>query len=196
MDVQQGQAFIRQVVGLFIKHGLLQRTLFAITYDEHGGFFDHIAPPGTVAAVNAGSNYGKVENLFPQDPKGAPKYLGVRVPSLVLSKWTAARANHTVLDHTAILKTILLHNRDRISTDQFGRFGKRVKKRGHLGQVLGLPSPRSIDYVAVAADIGYDGTTPSATNACVSARSVGMTLTHPANVMRGIAVPRGRTLVV
>jgi phospholipase C len=193
MSVDHGQAFIRHVVGTFIKYGLLDRTLFVITYDEHGGFFDHVPPPGTAAAVASGSNYGAVEILFPQDPDAAPRYLGVRVPSLVLSKWTDARANHTVLDHTAILKTILLHNRTSISTEQFGRFGGRVSKRGHLGQVLDLSMPRSIDYAAVAADIGYDGSAPAATNAVVSARSVGMTTSHPANVLRGIALPRGRT---
>ena len=164
--------------------------MFAITYDEHGGFFDHVSPPGTKPSPRppgteaAGGTYGTVEGLFPQDPTKEPTSLGVRVPSLVLSKWASAKANHTILDHTAILKTILLHNRAYLSTEQFGRFGERVKKRGHLGQVLDLASPRAIDYAALEAAIGYQRgpwrqTTESGV---VSARVVGMTPEHPANV--------------
>lgn len=199
MDVRQGQAFIRQIVGKFLEHNVLHRTLFVITYDEHGGFFDHVAPPGTAAAAAPSAPdtaYGLVESLYPQDPAAAPKSLGVRVPSLVLSKWASARANHTVLDHTAILKTLLLHNRGKISTAQFSRFGERVKRRGHLGQVLDLNSPRPIDYAALAAEL-RDGTGGSAStmNAIVAARSLGMTPSHPASVLRGIAQPRARRIV-
>jgi phospholipase C len=196
MDVQQGQNFIRHVVGKFIQHGLLDRTLFVITYDEHGGFFDHVPPPGTPANTSRALRQ-PVESLFPQDPAVAPTSFGIRVPSLVLSKWTANRANHTLLDHTAILKTILLHNRAAISTAQFGKFGERVKKRGHLGQVLERTSPRTVDYTALASDIGYrldTGPWWSPSNALVASRAVGMTQSHPANVVRGIALPRGRVI--
>lgn len=201
MDVQQGQHFIRQVIGKFIEHGMLHRTLFVITYDEHGGFFDHVPPPGTPAAAQFGDptsdsdirGYGTVESLYPQGPEDAPTSLGVRVPSLVLSKYASARANHRVLDHTAILKTLLLHNRARVSTDQFSRFGDRVMKRGHLGQVLDLQSPRPLDYAALSAEIGYRNTwTDSLTRAMVSAGAVAMSPAHPASVLRGIARPRGR----
>ena len=202
MDVQQGQAFIREVVGKFIQHGLLDQTLFVITYDEHGGYFDHVAPPGTPvargrrpSAVTA-DDYGEVESLFPQKPDQAPTSLGVRVPSLVLSKWASARANHTILDHTAILKTILLHNRDRVSTEQFGRFGERVKKRAHLGQVLDRATARTIDYDAVAASIGYEpGPLREAASALVSAPYARLTPEHPGNVTRGIGIPRPRRIV-
>jgi phospholipase C len=199
VNVQLGQAFIRHVVGKFIEHGLLDRTLFAITYDEHGGFFDHVSPPGTPGRTGPPppprpGDYGEVETLYPQDPVHAPTYLGVRVPSLVLSKWASERAHHVILDHTAILKTILLHNRNEISTAQFGRFGERVKKRGHLGQVLDRPTARTINYGALAADIGYWEGLIAAISNVVESRSVGMTATHPANVLRGIALPRSRTI--
>ncbi len=204
MSVADGQQFVRQVIGKFIEHGLLDRALFIVTYDEHGGFFDHVPPPGTpvarererVGEVSAAGPqpYGAVESLFPQDPAQAPTSLGVRVPSLVLSKWTSARANHTVLDHTAILKTLLLHNRARISTAQYGRFGERVKKRGHLGQVLDRTSPRAIDYAALSRDIGYQrsGLLGRIGSTLFSGREFGITPVHPASVVRGIAFPRAR----
>jgi phospholipase C len=199
MDVQQGQQFIRQVVGKFIEHGLLDRTLFVITYDEHGGFFDHVPPPGTPSAGSIADSPARttVESLFPQDPAIAPTSFGVRVPSLVLSKWATNRANHTVLDHTAILKSILLHNRAKVSTAQFGKFGERVKKRGHLGQVLDRTSPRTMNYDQLASEIGYriepgPWWVPSRT--LLASRSVGMTPSHPANVVGGIGLPRGRVI--
>jgi phospholipase C len=204
MDIQQGQKFIRQVIGNFIEHGQLHRTLFVITYDEHGGFFDHVPPPGTPAAAQFGDpvadagvrEYGPIESLYTRQPtagEDSPINLGVRVPSLVLSKYASARADHTVLDHTAILKTVLLHNRDRISTQQFTRFGERVMKRNHLGQVLDLQSPRQLDYPALSAEMGYRNSWADSLPPCiVSARAVGLTATHPASVLRGIALPRGR----
>ena len=156
MGIHQGQSFLRQVLGKFLEHGQLGRTLFVITYDEHGGFFDHVSPPGTrrnrrPPGTEVAGRYVGFEGLFPQgraprpdrpfEDDLEPTSLGVRVPSLVLSPWASAKANHTILDHTAILKTILLHNRNSISTAQYGRFGERVKKRAHLGQVLDLDAP-------------------------------------------------------
>jgi phospholipase C len=207
MSVADGQTFIQQVVGKFIEHGLLDRALFIITYDEHGGFFDHVAPPGSPAALArerpggvtavGPQPYGAVESLFPQDPAQAPTSLGVRVPSMVLSKWTSARANHTVLDHTAILKTLLLHNRARVSTEQFGRFGERVKKRAHLGQVLDRAQPRAIDYAALSSQIGYRRRVSLGRSAgsVFSGRDFGITPVHPASVVRGIALPRPRKIL-
>jgi phospholipase C len=199
MGVHQGQEFLRQVIGKFLQHGQLDRTLFAIMYDEHGGFFDHVSPPGTrprprPPGTESAGRYGTFHGLFPQDTKEEPKSLGVRVPGMVLSKWASAKANHTILDHTAILKTILLHNRAFISTEQFSRFGERVKRKGHLGQVLDLTTPRAIDYAALESAIGYvRGPWHSTSHASVvSSRMAGITPQHPANVLRGIAIPRRR----
>jgi len=68
-----------------------EKTLLVIFYDEHGGFFDHLAPPGA-----------------PDDQQMFGRY-GVRVPALVVSPWVEPRSvSHTVLDHTSVIKTILL----------------------------------------------------------------------------------------
>ena len=114
----------------------------------------------------------------------------------MLSKWASPQASHRILDHTAILKTILLHNRSSLSTEQYGRFGERVKKRGHLGQVLDLAAPRAIDYAALEQAIGYvRGPWHSTSHASVvSSRMAGMSPTHPANVLRGIGLPRPRVV--
>lgn len=196
MDIQGGQEFVKQVVGKFIDFGLLDRVLLLVTYDEHGGFFDHVPPPGSDRGPAEWLD--KVASLFPQEPEAAPKSMGVRVPSLALSKFMSNTAKHQVLDHTSILKTILLHNRLQISPAQFGRFGERVKQGAHFGQLMDLPSPRTIDYAALAQAMGYHSETSwfSYTQpTIVEGRVAQLGPTHPARVLRGIAQPRAKRYV-
>jgi phospholipase C len=67
------------------------RSLFVVTYDEHGGFYDHVAP-GTAADERAADGFGQ---------------LGFRVPALVMGPHVKAGAVCSdVLDHTSALKHI------------------------------------------------------------------------------------------
>jgi len=68
-------------------------TVFMLTYDENGGFFDHEAPPepppGTPLECVGGEPIG----------------LGVRVPMTLVSPWTrGGRVCSQVFDHTSILR--------------------------------------------------------------------------------------------
>jgi phospholipase C len=81
-----------------------EKTLFVITFDEHGGCFDHQPPPpavspdGIVIAANKecdgqGSNFDF-------------RRLGVRVPAVLVSPWIEqGTICHTQFDHTSIIKT-------------------------------------------------------------------------------------------
>lgn len=44
-DIQRGQAFVSQVVSAIRNGPLWKDTVIFITYDEHGGYYDHVAPP-------------------------------------------------------------------------------------------------------------------------------------------------------
>src|SRR2546427_3673378 len=44
-DVQRGQAFVSQVVNAVRNGPFWQDTVIFITYDEHGSYYDHVAPP-------------------------------------------------------------------------------------------------------------------------------------------------------
>jgi phospholipase C len=71
------------------------------TYDEHGGYYDHVPPPAAVPPDDI------PPVLKPDDPPGGFDRYGFRVPCAVVSPY--ARKNHvshTVYDHTSILKTI------------------------------------------------------------------------------------------
>jgi phospholipase C len=66
-------------------------TMIVVTYDEFGGSWDHVPPPGTPA------------NPGPHDPIGP----GTRVPALVISPALAqSGVDHTSHDTTSILTTI------------------------------------------------------------------------------------------
>jgi phospholipase C len=72
-----------------------RKSLLIVHYDEHGGFFDHVAPPAFETPQNHGETY---------DPF---KTLGVRVPGLIVSPFaTAGSCFPGILDHTSILKLL------------------------------------------------------------------------------------------
>lgn len=77
-------------------------TLLLITYDEHGGNYDHVAPPSN--AIPPDNSIGEFNFDF--------KRFGVRIPALLISPRIAAgtvfRAKRGTIDHTSVLKTIEL----------------------------------------------------------------------------------------
>ena len=79
-------------------------TLLLITYDEHGGNYDHVAPPS--GAVPPDGTIGEFDFDFTR--------FGVRIPALLISpriaEGTIFRTNEPgkTIDHTSVLKTIEL----------------------------------------------------------------------------------------
>src|SRR5581483_10426859 len=104
-DVQVGQWFVAQVVqALMSVPEVWARSLLIWTYDEHGGYYDHVPPPTALAPG---------DGLDPVLPAGVSDYgdrytqLGFRVPAVVVSPWAKpGYAEHTVFDHTSVLATL------------------------------------------------------------------------------------------
>src|SRR5262245_3873545 len=94
-DITIGQRFIQAVFSTFVRSPQMQRGMFVLTYDEHGGFYDHVRPP-----VVPDDHASKIDHQnFGQ--------AGFRVPSVLASPY--ARRNyvdHTTYDHTSILRFI------------------------------------------------------------------------------------------
>jgi len=91
-----GQQFLNEVYRSIRGSDQFQSTVMVITYDEHGGFFDHVSPPLIATEPPEGSHTNP-----------GFQSLGVRVPALVVSPFVSAGHCHTgVLDHTSILKFI------------------------------------------------------------------------------------------
>ena len=94
-DIRAGEAFLNQIYNALTASPDWSRTVLVITYDEWGGFYDHVAPPLAPippASAAAGDKDGR---------------LGFRVPCVVISPF-AKRSfiAHGQYDHTSILKMI------------------------------------------------------------------------------------------
>jgi phospholipase C len=112
-------------------------TLLIITFDEHGGTYDHVLPPWGATCPDHNSNPGREGFTFDR--------FGVRVPMVVVSPWiregTVFRTDTDVpYDHTSILATL----RDwlKIPADKMLP-SKRIPNAPTLAQLLTLPSART-----------------------------------------------------
>jgi phospholipase C len=150
-DVSLGEALIQQVYEALRGGPGWNQTLLIITYDEHGGLYDHVAPPtNAVAPDNSVGEFGFDFTRF-----------GVRVPAVLVSPLIApgtifsAPAGGTPIDHTSVLKTIEL------------RWGlpaltARDAAAPDLGDVLTLTTPRTDDPIAGVVAPTSTGQNPAA----------------------------------
>jgi phospholipase C len=100
-NVLYGEQLIAQVYNAVRNSPCWKRTLLIITYDEHGGCYDHVAPPDATPPDN------KMENPH----KFQFDAYGVRVPAVIISPYippgskirsTSAKP----FDHTSIIRTV------------------------------------------------------------------------------------------
>jgi phospholipase C len=133
-DVARGEQLIHDVYYALRNGPNWADTLLIITYDEHGGCYDHVPPPlGAVPPDDSTGEFGFDFTRF-----------GVRVPAILVSPRIVAGTvfrvpqNSTPFDHTSILKTVerrwnlpALTRRDAAAPD--------------VGDVLTLAQPRTDD---------------------------------------------------
>ena len=130
-NVAKGEELILKVYNTLRNSKLWEKTLLIITYDEHGGCYDHVAPPNNAVA--------------PDDSKGEFGFdftrFGVRVPTVLVSPYIQAGSVYrapddaTPLDHTSILKTL----EQRYNIDSLT---KRDAAAHGIGDVLTLKTAR------------------------------------------------------
>ena len=98
-DVRYGDVLIGRIYEtLRSNDALWRKSMLVITYDEHGGYYDHV-PPGAVAAPGAPAGEDEPEFAFGR--------YGVRVPAVVVSPYVEQGAVcHEVFDHTSIPATL------------------------------------------------------------------------------------------
>jgi len=154
-NVALGEQLIHDVYYALRNGPAWNQTLLIITYDEHGGCYDHVPPPlGAVPPDNSAGEYGFDFTRF-----------GPRVPTVLVSPLIAPGTVFRVasgampLDHTSILKTVEarwnlpnLTARDQAALD--------------VGTVLTLTTPRTDDplsgvVVPVATEPNPNSTQPS-----------------------------------
>jgi phospholipase C len=101
-DIQLGEAFVSSVVQAVMSGPAWSKTMLIWTYDEHGGYYDHVPPPPAIAPDNIPPGI-----TVPPDQQGGYDRYGFRVPTVVVSpRGRRDFVSHTIYDHTSVLKTI------------------------------------------------------------------------------------------
>lgn len=106
-DIREGEKLIKLVYETLRSSTYWERVMLIITFDEHGGFYDHVPPP---AAVPTGDDatYANPAHNFDFDR------LGIRIPTIVVSAYTpkglviGSDPNNpkTTFDHGSVLATV------------------------------------------------------------------------------------------
>ena len=92
-DIRRGEAFMNEIYRAVTTSPDWAHTVLVFTFDEWGGFFDHVPPPlgpippGDLLAGNDGR-------------------LGFRVPCVIVSPFAPARPSHIQFEHSSVLRMI------------------------------------------------------------------------------------------
>jgi len=108
VQIQRGAAYVANIVNRLMASSSWSDSIFFLSYDEGGGFYDHVAPVATV------SPDGILPVLGPNDtctmttgPACDFVYTGFRLPNIVISPFSKpGYVDHTPMDTTAILRLI------------------------------------------------------------------------------------------
>ena len=100
-NVEVGQKFVSEIIDATMHGADWKNTLLILTYDEHGGFFDHVAPP---AACVPDDHVAKIKpgHLHPRFD-----HLGMRVPLIFVSPWVKRGfVSHSTSSHSSLLRLV------------------------------------------------------------------------------------------
>jgi len=101
-DISIGEAYAATFVDAVLRSPAWDKTVLIWTYDEHGGWYDHVPPVPAVLPDTV-----PPEITVPPDQPGAYDYTGFRVPCCVVSPYAKQNhVSHVVYDHTSMLKLI------------------------------------------------------------------------------------------
>jgi phospholipase C len=182
-SISLGETLIKAAYNAIFTQKVGANSALLITWDEHGGFFDHVNPPAAVPPGDAALNQNRAA-----DPQNfAFNRFGVRVPAVLISPWLPAGigsgvfGNNAIFDHASIVSALRstfslgpkLTNRDDASPDwnavllpqpralQMGlpTVAKSKLKTPPAGQqeiaAAGPPSGNILGVAQIAADIDW-----------------------------------------
>jgi phospholipase C len=130
-DVTRGEALIRSTYSAIRNSPVWEHSLLVVTWDEHGGFYDHAVPPAAVAPGDSqpGGNHNQFGFTFQQ--------YGARVPAVVASPWIPRnQVDHRLYDHSSIPATLeILYGMPPLT--------RRDAAANNLTSLITLPTPRT-----------------------------------------------------
>ena len=124
--ISDGIQFVKSTIQLIENSGYAESTLVLLTWDEGGGFFDHVAPPKGIDTDTTG-------NVVPY---------GTRVPLLAIGKFARKGAvSHVTMEHSSVVR-FLEYN----FLGPVGQLGANDAKVMNIGSLLdaaqtGIPIP-------------------------------------------------------
>jgi len=157
-DVNAGEQFLFAIWQAVSSSKAWNNILLVITYDEHGGCYDHVLPPWGALTPDAASDPGQEGFSFNR--------FGVRVPMVVVSPFvkpgTVFRSNTaTPYDHTSVLATL----RDWLGIPANKMLpSARIGAAPNLAQVLTLTEPAPLPKISPPASAPVTTTLALPTN--------------------------------
>ena len=159
-DVRLGENLIADVYEALRNGPLWNNTLFIVTYDEHGGYFDHVSPPAAAApGDNLNSPNAYVTALAKKNSKENGYLIaanmdfgftrqGLRVPTVLISPWIQKGiVDSTKYQHTSIFATLRdlfgignLTNRDKAANSFTAQLTKLSSPRTDAPTTLTRPA--------------------------------------------------------
>jgi phospholipase C len=130
-DVTSGETLIKATYEAIRNSPIWNTSLLIVTWDEHGGFYDHAAPPPAIAPGDAPqfASSNKFGFTF--------KQYGTRVPAVIISPLIPGNLiDHRVYDHSSVPATV-----ERVC--KITPMTQRDAKANHLLPLVSLASPRT-----------------------------------------------------
>lgn len=145
-NVEEGERLLYTVYQAIRNSPDWNSTLLIVLFDEHGGCYDHVAPPSAQTGCKIAVSPDGI--VIPGTQPGGSGFdfnrLGIRVPALVVSAYTPPQTMLTdAFDHTSVLSTVV--NRFGLQT---GQLGKRQAVAPDISDGLPLGSQRT-DHPAI-----------------------------------------------
>ena len=165
-NIVVGERLMADVVSAIGRSPQWLSTLLVITYDEHGGYYDHVPPPVALPPDDVPPLVYPGQSTY----DGYARY-GFRVPSVVVSPYAKRNhVSHVLYDHTSILALVerkwnlpALTYRDANANDllDFIDLGALERRRPTFPKLPKLAAPGDTPH-ALACSVHGPGTIPPA----------------------------------
>ena len=125
-SARAGEMLIKRTYEALRKSPAWESSMLIVTYDEHGGYYDHVAPPPAVATGSTGRDYGFT---FEQ--------CGPRVPAIVVSPLVPRNlVDHGRYEHSSVIATLT-------GLFKLGPLTARSRASSGLAHLASLEAPRT-----------------------------------------------------
>jgi phospholipase C len=101
-DIRIGERFAADIINAALHGKAWDKTLLIWTFDEHGGYYDHVPPPRAIKPDNIPPDI-----QVPPDMPGAYDRYGFRIPTVIVSPYARRDyVSHVTHDITSILQLV------------------------------------------------------------------------------------------